>query len=180
MVRWVRDGVMPPPSSSPSRADGTFVTVAEQSQQYPANPGKPYNSKISEIGMRNFDVFPPSESAERYPQFVPRLDRDGNPVAGVIIPEIAVPVATVSEKRFDETGSAKATCVASMAPRFRFRRQRPSGSRGGSAAVTAGTLPWWPGRVFDQYANAVEKLVTDRYLLSEDGARLRAAATLPQ
>src|SRR5262249_16731820 len=98
LVRWVRDGAVPPPTSSPSRADKTFITVAEQRQQYPTIPGKSYNPTISEIGVRNFSVFPPAESAERYPQFVPRLDRDGNVVAGVVIPEIAVPVATLSGK----------------------------------------------------------------------------------
>ena len=172
---------MPPPSSSPSRADGTFVTVAEQRQQYPTIPGKPYNPRISEIGVRNFTVFPPSESTERYPQFVPRLDRDGNPVAGVIIPEIAVPVATVSGKAVRRNGfgegdlcgvngsaipfsKTKAERIAQGDPRLSLQERYP----GGQAEYST------------KYASAVEKLVTDRYLLPEDGARLKAAATLPQ
>jgi hypothetical protein len=181
MVRWVRDGVMPPPSSSPSRSDGTFVTVAEQREQYPTIPGKPYNPRISEIGVRNFTVFPPSESSERYPQFVPRLDRDGNPVAGVIIPEIAVPVATVSGKAVRRKGFGEGDLCGVNGSAIPFAKTKAERiAQGDSRLSLQERYPGGQAEYSAKYASAVEKLVADRYLLPEDGARLRAAARLPQ
>ena len=83
------------------------MTPAEQVRQYPRIPGKPYNSKMSEVGVRDFTVFPPKEGAVKYPLFVPRLDRDGNPTAGIILPEIAAPVATLSGKAVRGKGFAE-------------------------------------------------------------------------
>ncbi len=178
LVRWVRDGVMPPPTSAPSVARGTFVTPDEQSKQYPRIPGKPYNTTISEVGVRDFSVFPPKEGAVKYPLYVARLDRDGNPAAGIIVPEIAAPVATLSGKAVRGKGFAegdlcsvngsslplpktKAERLASGDPRLSLEERYPGGEHERA----------------EKYRRAVEKLVADRYLLAEDGAKLIAAAS---
>ena len=97
MVEWVRNGVEPPATRAPSVADGTAVTVDRQGEQYPTIPDRPYNGAISTLGVRDFSVWPPKESDERYPLFVPSLDADGNLVAGVIVPEVAAPLATMGK-----------------------------------------------------------------------------------
>jgi hypothetical protein len=181
LVRWTREGVMPPATSAPSRADGTFVTVTEQQQQYPAIPGKPYTPRISEIGVRDFSVFPPSESAARYPQYVPRLDRDGNPLAGVIIPEIAVPVATLSGRAVRRHGFGEGDLCnvnGSAIPFAKTRAERVA--QGDPRLSLQERYPGAQAEYATKYASAVEKLVADRYLLPADGVRLKAAAALPQ
>jgi hypothetical protein len=181
LVRWTKDGVAPPATSSPSRADGTFVTVAEQRNAYPTIPGKPYNPKISEIGVRDFSVFPPTESASKYPQFVPRLDRDGNPTAGVIIPEISVPVATVSGKAVRRSGFGEGDLCGVNGSTVPFPKTKAERlAQGDSRLSLEERYPGGQAEYAVKYGKAVEKLVADRYLLPEDGARLRAAAVLPQ
>ena len=177
LVRWVRDGVPPPPTNAPSVAKGTFVTPAEQTSQYPGIPGRPYRGTTSEVGVRDFSVFPPREGAVKYRQFLPRLDRDGNPTAGIIIPEIAAPVATLSGKAVRGNGFAegdlcsvngstlpfpktKAKRLASGDPRLSIEERYPGGERERA----------------EKYGRAVEKLVAERYLLADDGAKLTAAA----
>ena len=181
LVRWVKDGTLPPPSRAPSRRDGTYVTLEQQRRQYPAIPGRPFNDRMSAIGVRDFSVFPPTESASKYPQFVPRLDRDGNIVAGVLIPEVVAPVATLSGKAVRGDGFAageicgvngsaipfpktKAERIARADPRRSLEERYP----GGQAEYAA------------KYKAAVDTLVAERYLLAEDGVKLTAAASLPR
>jgi hypothetical protein len=175
LLRWVRDGVSPPPTNTPSVAAGTFVTPAEQTRQYPNIPGKPYHEKTSEVGVRDFSVFPPREGAVKYPQFVPRLDHDGNPMAGIIVPELTAPVATLSGKAVRGRGFAegelcsvngsslpfpktKAERLASGDPRLSLEERYPGGER----------------QRAEKYQHAVGKLVAERYLLAVDGAKLIA------
>lgn len=178
LVRWVKDGTLPPPTSAPSVAKATFITPAEQAKAHPAIPGKPYHAKISEVGIRDFSVFPPTESAVKYPVFVPRLDRDGHPTAGIIIPEIAAPVATLSGKAVRGKGFAegelcgvngstlpfaatKAERTASGDPRPSLEERYPGGERERA----------------EKFRRSVERLVADRYLLAEDGAKMITAAS---
>jgi alpha/beta hydrolase family protein len=181
MVRWVRDRTPPPATRAPSRADGTFLTVEEQRRQYPTIPGKPYNAKISAIGVRDFSVFPPTESAVKYPQFVPRLDRDGNPVAGVLIPEVVAPVATLSGKAVRGKGFAEGDLCGVYGSAIPFPKTKAERLASGDSRLSLEER--YPGRQAEytaKYRQAVEKLVAERYLLPEDGARLAEAARLPQ
>jgi len=175
LVRWVRDGVQPPPTSAPSVAKGTFIHPAEQARAHPTIPDKPYHALVSEVGIRDFSVFPPTESPVKYPVFVPRLDQDGNPTAGIIIPEVAAPVATLSGKGVRGKGFAegelcgvngstipfpatKAERLASGDPRLSLEERYPGGERERA----------------EKFKRAVDRLVADRYLLPEDGARMIA------
>ena len=173
LVRWVRDGASPPPTSAPSVAKGTFVTAAEQSKQYPNIPGKPYNTKTSEIGIRDFSVFPPKESAVKYPQFVPRLDRDGNPTAGIIIPEIAAPIATLSGKALRGKGFAEGELCGVNGSSIPFPKTKAERLASGDSRLSLEErYPGGQRERAEKYRRAVNKLVADRYLLPDDGARL--------
>ena len=111
-VQWVRNGVEPPATRAPSVADGTAVTVEAQGEQYPTIPDRPYNPAISELGVRDFSVWPPRESEERYPLFVPSLDADGNVVAGVHRAGGSRPRSPRWARPFARQASPKATCAA--------------------------------------------------------------------
>lgn len=176
LVRWVRDGVTPPPSKAPSVSDGTFVTAAEQGKRYPAMPNRPYNSKINEVGVRDFSVFPPTETAKKYPLFVPRLDADGNVAAGVLAPEIVAPLGTRLGKETRAKGFAEGeVCdvVGSFAPFAKTRSERLAS--GDSRLSIEERYPRGQSQYAEQYKRAVDKLVADRYLLPDDGRRLIAA-----
>src|SRR4029453_1307120 len=95
-----------------------------QSHQYPRIPGKPYNFKINELGVRDYTFFPPTESAIKYPQFVPALDHDGNPVAGITIPEITAPVATLSGRAILGQGAAAGDLCGQVGSSIPFPRTK--------------------------------------------------------
>ena len=174
MVRWVRDGTEPPATRGPSVTDGTAVTVARQGEQYPTIPDRPYNDTISELGMRDFSVLPPTESAERYPLFVPSLDRDGNVTAGIVTPEVAAPLSTMG-KAIRGSGFGKGDLCGVNGSSIAFPRTTAERLASGDSRLSIEErYPGGQAEYAEKYGHAVDALVADRYLLPEDGARLKA------
>lgn len=103
MDRWATDGTPPPPSSVPTRADGTLLTVKEWRVQFPDIPG--VATPAAANGLRLLDFGPdfdksilrePPEVIEgkAYTVLVPAVDADGNEVAGVRAPMVQAPLGT--------------------------------------------------------------------------------------
>jgi len=117
--RWVKGGAPPPASAYPRIAEGTLVTAP--ALKWPALAGfaaprapNPmaqfdYGQKISE-GI--IDTVPPAPRAFRYRVLVPAIDADGNEIAGLRMPEQAVPAATTTgwSLRSAEGGAAGELC----------------------------------------------------------------------
>ena len=92
MNAWVKDGVAPPESRYPRLDRGELV--AFESVKNPAVPKQP---------MRAWRVDYRSEPpvlGKLFPLLVPAVDRDGNEVGGVKMPEVAVPLATYTGWNF--------------------------------------------------------------------------------
>jgi len=100
---WVADGVEPPESQIPRISDGTLVSIEDFRRVFPAIPGVPipesyYNPYRLDPGPRwrtegIADNVPPV-TGPRYVCLVPQVDADGNEIAGVHLPEVALPLAT--------------------------------------------------------------------------------------
>jgi Alpha/beta hydrolase domain len=177
-VRWVRDGVPAPPTRAPSIADGTLVTVTEQSKSYPTIPERPFNPKVNEVGPRDYSTLPPKETG-KYTILVPKLDRDGNMVAGVIVPEVAVPVATYG-KAIRKQGFANGDLCHENGSAISFVKTKAERlARGDSRLSIEERYPGGASEYGAKYATAVDKLVSDGYLLPMDAAKLKAAVSLP-
>lgn len=176
MVRWVRDGAAPPATRAPSVADGTAVTVARQGEQYPTIPDRPFNAVISELGVRDFSVWPPRESAEKYPLFVPALDRDGNPLAGVMAPEMAAPLATMG-KAVRGPGFAAGDLCGVNGSTLPFPRTKAERLAAGDSRLSLEErYPGGQAEYSARYGAAVDALVAERYLLPADGELLAESA----
>jgi hypothetical protein len=104
MDQWVSAGTAPPASRLPRLGDGTLVPpLPQDSQGFPQIPGVTYNGRMHTGDLfdygPNFDeglltILPPRIVGTPYPALVPKTDRDGNDIAGVRLPEVAVPLAT--------------------------------------------------------------------------------------
>jgi alpha/beta hydrolase family protein len=104
MDQWVSKGTEPPKSRIPHVADGTLVPPLPQSAEgFPKITGVTYNGRMHTGDLfdygPDFDkgiltTLPPRLVGTPYPALVPKTDADGNDIAGVRIPEVAVPVAT--------------------------------------------------------------------------------------
>lgn len=101
--RWVSAGREPPESRYPKIADKTLVDVATYGRQFPRIPGVRlpqtlYTPLRLDMGPRwasegVADLVPP-KVGRPYRTLVPAVDADGNDVAGIRLPDVAVPVGT--------------------------------------------------------------------------------------
>ncbi len=87
--RWVTENAPPPPSQYPRLADGTLVPV--QSLVFP---------KIAGVRDPRTIEGPRRSPGAALPFLVPQVDDDGNERAGIRVPDLAVPLATVTGWNF--------------------------------------------------------------------------------
>jgi hypothetical protein len=102
--KWASSGKEPPPSRVPRRADGTLVAPLPQTAVgFPNIAGVTYNGLMTTGDLFDYGPFfdagiltilPPTLIGSPYTAFVPQTDVDGNDIAGIRLPEIAVPLAT--------------------------------------------------------------------------------------
>jgi Alpha/beta hydrolase domain len=102
--QWVSAGTPPPASRVPRVAEGTLVApLPRESVGFPAVQGVTYNGRMHTGDLFDFGpkfaegiltVLPPRLVGTPYPALVPKTDADGNDLAGVRLPEVAVPLAT--------------------------------------------------------------------------------------
>jgi Alpha/beta hydrolase domain len=121
MNRWVKDGSAPPSSRYPRIDARTLVPL--ESLGFPALPGigkatEPhkayrvfYGLDFASKGIISVD---PPEANGSYAILVPQVDADGNELAGVKMPEIAVPLATYTGWNLFNPESGPVSLLSSM------------------------------------------------------------------
>jgi hypothetical protein len=92
LEEWVRDGTAPPDSRMPLIADGTLVE--SDNVRMPAVPGFATPPGANPIAAPVDWVDPPSRLDNVYGARVCAVDADGNEIAGLRLPPIAVPLGT--------------------------------------------------------------------------------------
>ncbi|MBT98939.1 MAG: hypothetical protein CL902_09975 [Dehalococcoidia bacterium] len=113
---WVTDGTMPPESRVPRASENAVFAVPQPGSQtgiapqaelgWPTIPGVTYNGVITTRYLLDFGErfeeeivsnIPPSVvGCLTYPNFVSKVDADGNELAGIRLPEVAAPIATTT------------------------------------------------------------------------------------
>jgi len=95
--QWLKDGTEPPASVYPRLAAGELTSAANV--KYPSGtraPKWPRTPQVLDFGS-NFstkglvDIEPPAEGAS-YSVLVPQVDRNGNEIGGVRLPDLEVPL----------------------------------------------------------------------------------------
>ena len=121
MHRWIKDDAAPPPSRYPRIDARTLVPL--ESLAFPMLPGVPkpsephkayrvfYGLDFASKGIISVD---PPEANGSYPILVPQVDADGNEIAGVKMPEVAVPLATYTGWNLFNAESGPPTLLSSM------------------------------------------------------------------
>jgi hypothetical protein len=92
LEEWVTKGIAPPPNRVPRIADGTAVTA--ESIRMPAVPGFAVAPGANQIVPPVDWTDPPARIDNVYGARVCAVDTDGNEIAGIRLPPIAVPLGT--------------------------------------------------------------------------------------
>lgn len=171
---WVTRGTPPPDSRIPRLSDGTLVEPAEAG--YPFIVGVPVPTAPNTIARFSTYVDPKPESGPQYRPLVPRVDADGNDVAGIRLPAVAAPRATFTGwNLYADPFPAGALCdrEGSQLP---FARTRAEREANGDPRPSLEERYPDPDAYLAAVTKSVDALVRDRLLLREDGDSLVQAA----
>lgn len=175
--QWASRGVAPPPSRVPRIADGTLVPVAALG--FPKVPGMTVADRINELAVFD-DWTDPVRRASPYRARVPAVGADGNERAGIRLPDVAVPLATLTGWNvYKEPFPAGALCDRDGSsvplPATEQERAARSDPRPSLQALYRDHADYV--RKVGEHANT---LVRERLLLEEDAARYIEAARRPE
>ena len=184
MDRWTATGAQPPPSRYPRIADGTLV--APGTLRFPKVPSVATTTMVHEAYRADYGprfategvvTVEPPRIGTPFPILVPQVDADGNGLAGIRMPELAVPLATYTGWNLFNDRSGPTTVLSSMQgsfiplPRTSAERQRASDPRKPIEERYRDKAEY-----VAQVTKAARELVGDRYLLAEDVDRVAADA----
>ena len=170
---WVVRGVPPPPNRVPSLADGT--AVGAKSVTMPRVPGFAVPQGDNPVLPPVDWVDPPEASPPApYTTFVSAVDNDGNEIAGIRLPQIAVPLGTftgwnVYKTQPDELADRDGSFVA-------FARTKAEREAAGDPRPSLQERYGTKAHYVDQLRQAAAALVAERLLLQDDADRLVTVA----
>ena len=174
LEEWVANGTEPPPSRVPSLAEGTAVNA--EAVRMPRVPGFAVAPGANGITAAVDWIDPPEAGPTRfYDTFVSAVDADGNEVAGIRTPSIAVPLGTytgwnVYRAQPDELADRDGSFV----PFARTRAEREAaGDPRPSLEERYGNKDFYVTKV----RACAAALLADRLLLQSDADAFVAAAT---
>jgi hypothetical protein len=185
LTAWVTRGTAPPPSRYPRAADGTLVTPEAVARAFPRIPGAPtpagmlnplldydFGPALDPTVLRGHAAVQPPVVRRVLRSWVPRVDADGNEVAGVKSPLFANPLGTYTGWNVTASGFAKGQpCgfAGGFIPFARTRAERlASGDPRPSLEERYGERAAYVRRV----ADSARALVAQRLLLQEDADRI--------
>jgi hypothetical protein len=168
MEKWVRQGTAPPPSRYPRLQDGTLVRSTDVA--FPDVPGVASPRKVLP-GARGVNslVAKDGGAGTPLPLLVSQVDKDGNELGGLRLPDVMVPLATTAGWNFRKAAiggthllypllgsyvpfaSTKAERERANDPRLSIEERYPSRDR-----------------YLKQVQDAASSLVKDGYVLAED------------
>ena len=170
---WVSGRESPPASRFPRIADGTLVVPFPASiSGFPTIPGVRYPDRINELKVMDYTAQPPTAVASKaYPVLVPKLDADGNEIAGIRLPAIAVPRATLTGWNLRDATFADGALLI-VGSRFPFAATRAERAANGDPRPSLEERYASHGAYVEAVRTAAEQLCRERLLLAEDVERI--------
>ena len=173
---WLKDGTEPPPSTIPRIAKSELTDLA--GLRFPhiegvEVPAKPRVARKLDFGP-DFETLgviakEPPEVKGAFPVLVPQVDADGLDLGGIRLPEIAVPVATITGWNLREPGRGAPGEMAEFAGSiFPFAKTKAERTRSHDPRLSIAER--YPNR--DEYMKrvqaAADRLIAERFVLPRD------------
>ena len=174
MQSWLKDGKEPPPSKYPQI--GKDQLVAMSAYAFPHLPGVRVPSHKREAYQLDFSVEPP-KIGEHYITLVPQVNLDGNESSGIVMPEVAAPLATYTGWNLRSKSIGAEDELYSMVGSFiPFKVSEAQRAASGDPRKPLDARYKSKREFLDQFTAAAESLARQGYLLDGDIAGLSERA----
>ena len=179
---WVTQGVSPPLSQYPKVGDGTLVRPDRKSTSFPKIRGVRYQGLHNRqlfldygphINRGQMDIHPPRQIGNgAYTILVPRVDRDGNDVAGIRLPAVQVPIGTYTGWNLQPRRLAEDELSGLLGSFLPFAKTRAERSKRRDPRSSLQERYKNPSDYVKKISHAARILVDQRYLLPDDAQRM--------
>jgi hypothetical protein len=181
--QWVREGIEPPASRVPRIDDGTAVSRESLRETYTQIPGSAWLSYLPQRLRMDFGPdaeagiarYAPVENGT-YPVLVSAMDEDRNEVAGIRLPDVAVPLATYTGWNVRHDCMGQGGLMTSGAPLFGttlvFARTLADREASGDPRAAIDERYTSKADYLAKVRVVAEALVAQRCLLAEDITRV--------
>ena len=176
MDGWTRGGDSPPPSRYPSIEEGT--AVAAENLGFPDIPGVATSDRVHyayradygpDFATTGVVTQEPPVIGKRFPIRVSAVDEDGNEVAGIRMPEVAVPLATYTGWNLFNAESGPPDEVSSMVGSFvPFPKTAAEAQAAGDPRASVSDRYASKEDYLGRFTEAALELIDAGYLLGED------------
>ena len=177
-MSWVEEGLEPPKSKVPRLDDGTASTIPDVLEVFTGALGLKIPDHSQMWRLREMDMgsredigiaaYPIKEGRE-YPRFVSSVDKDGNEVAGIRMPDISVPVGTHTGWNPRDPSTGAPDQIISMVG---FTNYFPASGKSfrphEDLRDSINDRYLSKENYLEMVSKAAEKLVKERYLIKED------------
>jgi hypothetical protein len=177
---WVSHGVLPPPSQFPTVEHGTLVKP--HPIRFPKIPG------VRHRGLHNrqlfldygpnlrrgrLEVHPPKQIGKgEYTILVPKVDADGNDIAGIRLPTIDAPIGTYTGWNLQPSHLAEDELSGLLGSFIPFAKTKAERRKNGDRRLSIEERYRDQADYVRWVARAARALVDQRLLLSEDADRI--------
>ena len=179
---WVTRGISPPPSRYPRVSDGTLVRPDGKSTSSPKIRGVRYQGAHNRqlfldygphIRRGRMDVHPPRQIGNgAYTILVPKVDRDGNDVAGIRLPTVQVPIGTYTGWNLQPRRLAEDELSGLLGSFIAFAKARAERSKLRDPRLSLKERYKSHSDYVQKISHAARILVDQRYLLPDDAQRM--------
>jgi hypothetical protein len=182
LERWIIEGKQPPASSYPKIGDETLTLPDKNSIGWPDIPGITYNGRVNELQLLDYgpdydfrnvsgiiSIEPPEvKSSDMYKSLVPRVDKDGNEIAGIRGINIRVPLGTHTGWALRRAGYGKGDLSSLNGMFIPFKATKKDRKEAGDPRLSLQERYRTHEKYVEAVKEAAEELVNQGFLLQED------------
>ncbi len=189
LEEWVLEGKEPPPSRIPTLAEGTLVASDAASIDWPDIPGVKYTGRINALPLVDFgsdfdanDMSgvlgerPAVIPGKAYTLLVPKVDADGNEIAGIRPATVQAPIATYTGWNLQREGFAEGELCQNTGSYIPFRSTRAEREAAKDPRLSLDERYGNHAGYVEAVRKAADRLVSQRLLLPADAQAIIAEA----
>ncbi len=171
---WANESVEPPPSRHPRVSDGTLVPALPRATQgFPAIPDVTYSGLINHVTLLDFRSLPVVHvPGADYTVLVPKVDADGNDIAGIRSTALEVPVGTYMGWNLRRAGFADGEHCGLTGSFIPFAATEDDRRASGDPRPSIAERYVNQGDYVSRVARAARQLENQRFMLQEDVSRI--------